>query len=338
MPKEQRKLIYKAANRNGDKTLQAVLHAALRKYTKPERRLETLGADGSEVRFIAYGRQHQQALMGVFHKLTRGRAQEVIDMAKGRDEWPVHLVTAKGPGQETSEFVEGTLFFLVWKNHLILHQTNACRADSFQEHISWLLNRGDEDDSPGGVPQVTLIDLVDPIPPDVRRRSNVPVKRLIFGGAVGTKPVTPSNNKAVRRGDQKYFFKPTGGMWKALMEILHELRADIPDLFLNESLGENDLRVALELSCTKKNSESTAGTVLGALGQALSHSDAEYTVVLADDTTITGQSMKVTSMASVECIDRHPVHQSIFKCMLEYLAKLVNDTTIVEDEPFGSAK
>jgi hypothetical protein len=259
-------------------------------------------------------------------------------MAKGRDEWPVHLVTAKGAGTEASEFVEGTLFFLVWKNHLILHQTNACRADSFQEHISWLLSRGGKDNDDGGSPSVTLIELIDPVPVSIRRRSHVPVKRVIFGGAVGTKPINPNRGKSEGIGDQKFLFKPTGNMWTGLMQILGELKADLPPLLLRESLGENDLRVALELYCTKKKSESTAGEILGAFGQALSHSDAEYTVVLADNTTISGKTMKVASMMSVDCVDRHPVHQSIFRCMVRYMAKLVDDSTIVEEEPFGSLK
>jgi len=123
-------------------------------------------------------------------------------------------------------------------------------------------------------------------------------------------------------------------------EILAELNADVPDeLLLNEGLGEGDLKASLELSCTKKKSESTAGEVLSALGRSLSHSDAtNYSLELADGSKISGDTMKVGQHFGVECSERHPVHENIFKRMIEYMAMLVQNETIVEDEPFGNVK
>ncbi|HEX3720779.1 MAG TPA: hypothetical protein VH595_22745 [Verrucomicrobiae bacterium] len=112
--RQQKNLMYKSATGSGDKNLQSALVKSLKKYPKPNGRVENLGADGAEVRFIAYARTNQGSLIGVFHKLTKGRAQEVIEMAKDGDEWPVHLITAKTAGKEGREFIEGTLFFGIW--------------------------------------------------------------------------------------------------------------------------------------------------------------------------------------------------------------------------------
>ena len=339
MKKEQKKLTYKLATGTGDSTLQELLAKALKKYSKPENRLESLGMDGAEVRFVAYARKNQQALIGVFHKLTKGRAQEVIEMVKNGDEWPVHLVTAKAHGKEAQEFVEGTLFFGVWKNHVVVHQTMACRADFFQEHLSWLLSRESADAADGGVSEATLIELADPVPPGLRKKSKMPVRQITFGGSVAAKVVNPPSKADAPIKHADVSFSPTGRIWKALKEILLELKAPVPqELLLKESLAEDDLKVFLKLSCSKKKSESAAGQVLSVLGKSLSHSDVPYTLTLADDSEIKGDTMKVRKPFSVECVDHHPVHESIFRCMIEYLAALVEDETIVEDEPFGNTK
>ena len=339
MQKEPKKLTYKFANGTDGQTLQSLLIKALKKYSKPEKRLESLGPNGAEVRFVAYARSNQQALIGVFHKLTKGRAQEVIEMVKDGDEWPVHLVTAKGAGKEAQEFVEGTLFFGVWKNHVVVHQTMACRAEFFQEHLSWLLSRQNADAADGGVSKATLIELVDSLPPGVRKKSKMPVKEITFGGSVTTRVVNPPKQATASVRHTDVFFAPTGRIWSALKEILLELKADVPqELLLKESLDDDDLKVFLKLSCSKKKSESAAGQVLAALGKSLSHSSVPYTAKLADGSEIKGETMKVGKLFGVECSEHHPVHESIFRCIIEYMTALVEDETIVEDEPFGNAK
>jgi hypothetical protein len=339
MNKEPKKLTYKLATGTDNNTLQTLLLSALKKYSKPEKRLESLGADGAEVRFIAFTRKNQQALLGVFHKLTKGRAQEVIEMVKNGDEWPVHLVTAEADGKEPQEFVEGTLFFAIWKNHVVVHQTMACRSDFFQEHLSWLLSREDADAAAGGVSKATLIELADPVPPGMRKKSKLPVKQITFGGSVATRVANPSHNAGAPVKHADVTFSPTGRMWKAIKDILLELKAPVPpELLLKESLAEDDLKVFLKLSCSKKKSESSAGQVLSALGKSLSHSNVPFTITLADNSEIKGDIMKVRRPFSVECVAHHPVHESIFRCMVEYLQALIEDETIVEEEPFGNVK
>jgi hypothetical protein len=251
------------------------------------------------------------------------------------------LVTAKTAGKEAREFVEGTLFFAIWKNHVVVHQTNACRADSFQEHLSWFLSRAvkSSDGDGDGVTEEILIELADPMPRSVRKKSKVPVRRIHLGNDVEAKVSTPNKGEA-RPSHSKVFFSPTGQFWKGIVQILEAMGAPLPkDLTLAEPLGDNDLRVTMDVYCTKKKSESGAGELLNAMRSALSHADkSKFTVELSDGTKITAEEMKVGRNFRVECVDRHPTHQSIFRCMLEYLAMLVEDETIIENEPFGNVK
>lgn len=340
MKSEPKKLTYKLATGCNGETLQKLIASALRRYQKPKMRLQPLGADGAEVRFIAYSRTNQGMLIGVFHKLTKGKAAQVIEMEDERDEWPVKMISAKASPKDVSEFVEGTLFFGVWKNHVVLHQTNSCRAEGFEEHLSWLLSRKAEEETNGdGSPPALLIALTDPLPPEVRKKSKVPVRKITLGGNVEAK-LTGQPKAGANVTRTRAVFRPAGKIWEAIISIMNEVNAEIPDdIRLADALGKDDLRVSLELSCTKKNAESSAGEVLTVLGRALRNSDSvEYKVQLADNSEITPEKMKVQDTFGVECVNKLPVHESMFKRMLEYMTQLVERQTIIEDEPFGNLK
>ena len=198
-----------------------------------------------------------------------------------------------------------------------------------------MVSRDDADAGGDSIPKATLIRLDDPIPPSLRKKSKTPVKKITFGGSVETKVVNPRQTTS----HANISFEPTGRIWKALKEILTELKANVPpDLLLKESLAEDDLRVSMSLSCNKKKSETSAGELLAALGQSLSHADADFSLTLADNTVIKGDKMKVGELFGIECVDHHPVHESLFKRMIEYMTKLVENETIAESEAFGNTK
>jgi hypothetical protein len=210
-------------------------------------------------------------------------------------------------------------------------------VDTFQEHLSWLITRanGADGDGDGGIAKEILVGLSDPTPPSLRGQSKTPVKGITFGGTVGTKVAT----RPAAAKEAKVSFQPTGRMWKALKEILIELNARVPeDFLLDDALGDDDLRVSLYLSCTKKKAQTTAGQLLTVLGRSLSHSDAPYTLTLADNTQIKGDVMKIKKSFGVDCVDHHPVHESMFGCIVAYMKALVEDGAIGEEEAFGNIK
>src|ERR1700721_1321889 len=123
MNRETKKLIYKQVGglSNGD-TLQGQLQKTLGRYSLPSKRVESLGVNSGQVRFINVHRRHQNFLLGIFHRLTVGAGQYVIAMPDADQEWPVELIKAGANEKLRREFVEGTLYFTIWKNHLVMHQ------------------------------------------------------------------------------------------------------------------------------------------------------------------------------------------------------------------------
>jgi len=338
MAAESKKVIYKLAEGvpNGE-TLQAALAKSLAHYKSPAKRVNDIGNDGSHVRFINMHRGHQKLIVGIFHRVSPGAGQYIIEMAGTDGEWSVQLITAKADGKVHREFVEGTLFFAIWKNNVIMLQSNACRADQFQEYCSWLLSRPLPNSPAGSANQAVLVALSDPLPPDLRKKSNQMVKSIKFGGSIETGVAGKTGSKTQRTA---VHFTPKGRIWEGVKSILRELKADVPDdLLLDTALGERDIRVSLELSCTKKKAQSTAGEVLGVIGRTLSHSDADaFTIELADGSKIRPKEMKVEKNVRVECVQKQPVPEAIFKAMVDWMQELVNSKVVIEQEPLGNAK
>jgi hypothetical protein len=341
MTRESKKLIYKhVAGLNGKDTFQDTIAQAIAKYKRPKSRVEPLGTDRSEIRFINMAQSNRKMLVGSFHKLTQGAGQYIIQMADNTvDAWDVTLVKAKQMG-ELAEFVAGTLFYGIWRNHLIMHQTAACRADQFQDYSRWLIAKLLQADDVGA--QVPLIDLVDPVPPDLRRKSAQPVRSVKLGASLET-GVAGGGKKGDGKSkttSTRVHFTPTGAVWDGLMKILHQFNARIPEeLLVDNPLGEQDIRVSLELTCSKRKAESTAGEVLGFVGRALSHSDlVEYSVHLADGTKITREEMKVEKTIRVDCAERQPIPQPLFAAMQEWMAELIESKRIIDEDEFGNIR
>lgn len=334
MQRETKKLIYKlAGGLASPDNLQNMVKRNIDKYPKPDDRLETHGVSDGEVRFINLIRQHHGVTFGTFHKVTKGSAQLVIEMAG--DQWEVAPVTAKSAKRPHGEFIEGTLFFGIFKNHIVLHQTMSCRAEHFEGYLNWLAAKHHADGGGAGN-ETPLISLDDSLPKHIRQKDSRPVKHISIASGLETRPVSSLSTAQTTALN----FTPSGGAWDGIKSILAAMNIKLPDeILLDGALDARDLRVRLELSCTKKKAESSAGEVLGKLGHALRNSDGDfYSVELTDGTVIKGNDIKIEKGFPMDCQDKLPIPESMFKTMLDFFHELVESQTIIEQEKFGNIK
>jgi hypothetical protein len=330
---EVKKLVYKVAKGlPNSRTLQDEVSEAIQRYRGPKKRVQAQGLDNSHHRFINACRRNNKVTLGTFHKLTRGAAQLIIETSKDGEDWPVRPVTAKTEDSPDREYVEGTLFFALWRNHVILHQSLACRSNQFEDYLTWLLSRLAADNHIGdSQPPVVLVSLDDPIPPQVRSRAKQPVKKIGIG--------TPLGTAKVRTKTAGVGFKLSGALWESVQAIWAEVKAPLPEIPLDSELRPYDVRAYLELTCSKKDLDTPAGDVMATLGHSLRHSESDdFRLTLADGSELRGQELKAQKEVRVDCVDKLPVAQPLFREMITYFQELVDNHTIVEDEPFGGSR
>lgn len=334
-----KKLVYKiASGAKAGSTLQQVLLAALRARPKAKSRLEKLGIRGDEARLINETRNHGSMLCGSLHRFTAGAAQVIISIDDDASEWTIEqLVPPPSDTAEHREFVEGLLFFGIWKNHVILLQSMACRANQFEDYVNWLLNPPTEGEPPAEPPpQIMLNDLV---PQEIRKEPFTHVEKITLFTGLESKLVQQPGSEKVATEVKSIKFKPTGQMWNALKDIFKDLGSSIIDeIPLDSALEKDDLHVRLELYCSKK-SIVTAGSVLNHLASSLRNvEDSAYKVKFTDGRELKGEELKVSKYWHMDCVNNIPVMTELHRSMFEYLKELIDSGVVVEQEPLGNLK
>lgn len=132
---------YKIARLDSTLSLQALLEQALAGQPRIGDRKEFIERT-EQTRFVTLSHPSGGMLCGTAVVYTQGNHQAIVAVDDGLKEVSVHQIAP--PEDERGwrhEFVEGTLFFGVRGNHVMLVQSTSFKALQFEEHINWLLRK-----------------------------------------------------------------------------------------------------------------------------------------------------------------------------------------------------
>lgn len=339
MDRRSKKLVYKiATGASPGSTLQKDLIAALALKPKAKSRLEKLGPHGDEARLINETRNHSSMLCGSLHRFTSGAAQVIISIDDEAKEWAIEqMVPPPTDKAKHREFVEGLLFFGIWKNHVILLQSMACRANQLEDYLNWLFNPP-TDAAPRSEPREPIM-LNDLVPEKIRREPFTHVERITLSTGLESKVVEQPKTIKTSTEVKAIKFKPTSEVWNGLKAIFKDLGSEIMDeIPLDLALEKDDVHVRLELYCSKKSMD-TAGSVLNHLATSLRNvEESAYKIKFSDGRELKGEELKVSKSWQMECVNNVPVMTQLHKSMFEYLKELVDTGVVVEQDSLGNAK
>jgi hypothetical protein len=372
--KKQKKLIYKLAKGVPEgTTLQEELTKALQRKSKVTDRLETLGIDSDEARFINNIRPVDKMLFCELARFTRGAAAALVNMVADKEEWEVNQIVADqikilgkklqdAPDEEEGEsedkekdpqreFLDGILFFGAWKNHVVMLQSAGCKANQLEEHINWLLNppavSPPIDQGTGTTPMTNLILLADLVPADIRNAPFKDVEKVTLRPALESRAVikdeppqavaTEVPVQAVKTAK----FKPDGEVWKALKSIFKSISKaeELSDeIYLDDALKNDSIKVKIELYCSKRET-AKAGELMNQIATAFRNVEEDIVgLKFSDGKEMRGKMLKVGKVVSLECYHNFPVMHELHKAMLSYLEELKTNGTLIEDEPYGNVR
>ena len=337
MEKKAKTLVYKIATgaRPGS-TLQEDLVAALRAKPMAKSRVEKLGINQDEARLINETRLHSTMFCGALQRFTAGAAQIIISIDEAATEWPIEQLlpppTAKAKHRE---FIDGLLFFGIWKNHVVLLQSSACRASQFEDYLNWLFNpthdvSGASEANSGAASETREpIMLNDLVPGNIRAEPYENVEKITLLSGLESKIMAPRGGASIADVRSRKF-TPTKEVWKAIRGIFKQVGADVLDeIPLDSALNDSDIKVRLELFCSKK-AAMTAGPVMNQLATSLRNVDEDvYKVQLSNGLELKGENLKVSKLWTMECANNVPVMQQLHRCMFDYLKELIDTGVVV---------
>lgn len=305
---------------SGDKqTLQAKLTAALAKLRKIGTRKEEQGEDQNYVRTVIYHRTVSSMLFGVLASFERGTHQLTVAEDDDAETLTVEQVAPpKTEHDKRREFLEGTCYFGVLKNHVVLVSSQSLNATAAELHFNWLMEHANV---LGEGNRVGLSDQVSKVTRERIQASHVKEVQI------GTPLLDPhqSDTTSVSDTTQLKSVNYTGLGLDILRQVVGE--DFINKLKLADAVDGN---IEVSLSVRYKRTTSTkAQKVLDNIALAMRNIDEDEVKLRLDSGgTVKGQDLKLSNVLRVEGRDGIPNPDALFEKMREWLQQLLENHII----------
>jgi hypothetical protein len=314
--KRRKELYYKRAVFTypmSGRTLQDALGDALKAKSKWHDRQDNPSGDERTFCFLNYTGlhthdKHSQQLLGCeLFSYVKGADQSTFNVDISSDTVDVSKIP---PGKDR-EFLEGTVYFGVFLDHVIVMQSSALRFGDLERHLNWFLARHakviDEGDG---------LALMDAIPVGGRE---------MYGDAKGITLSAPVQFDATEPSESKsktVRLQPKGPGWNALKAMLGEV-FDLPNyLNADDIFTSRSLQVQLQLKWKRAPDDDTSD-LLASIAHHLRNVTDEMDYSIETKTgRVTRDEFKLHKTLTVEWIDGRPRFDILFPGMIEYLVTL----------------
>jgi len=321
---KRKAIIYKKAvfTKPSGATLQELLKCALDKKKKVVSRREDPQGDGLYFRLINYFGMH--GLKGATANML---GSELLAYEPKADASAVEIdpnatrlaVNSVHPPQKNQEFLDGTVYFGVLGNHLVILQSRSLRTIDLEHHINWLL-RNVKDSLFDSENYVGLSD------------QEPKSKKAMFKDVRGVKVSGPVQFKSASPGtkEKTAMLIPTGNAWAAVKAFLGDA-VDFPkELDADEILNSGHLMVSLFLKWTSRDPEACS-ELMSNIGYNMRHIDNEIEYSVETRTgEIKKDEFKLKTPINIvwKPDSGQPSFDDLFPKMLEWLDTLASEDKI----------
>lgn len=301
-------------------SLQAKMSSALGKLKKIGERKEVQGENQNYVRTIIYHRAVSSMLFGILASYERGTHQLTVAEDDDAEVLTVEQVAPPNTDQDKRrEFLDGTCYFGILKNHVVLVASQSLNPKAAENHFNWLMTHANV---LGDANRVGLSDQVTKVTRERIRAAHV--KEVQIGTPLldsQQEPTAPAPDGTTLKS---HLYSGLG---------LDVLRKVVGDDFMNKlSLADAvDGNIEVSLSVRYKRTTSTkAQKILDNIALELRNLDEDDVRIKLDGGgVIKGKDLKLSNLLRVEGNDGIPNPDSLFEKMREWLHDLI-DNKIIE--------
>jgi hypothetical protein len=315
---------YKRAIPEPPGDLQSLLKAAFSKHATVGDRLEEIEKTG-QTRFVTLHRSREGILFGVMICYTVGNNQPIVGVDLTQKE--LSLQQIEPPADATgrrNEFIEGTLYFGVRENHVILVQSAAFRSGQFQDHINWLLRHK--------LPQnqhPDLVRIVDVVPAQFKPTRRISgVKTLTIRAPIEFQSEVEMRSEGDTAKD--VIVRTKGKGIELIKKAVELFSSSATEAFgFEEALETGDVEVTLQVKYKKRGTDERS--MLDSLAAKFSHVDDDnfkMDLEVPGLGTVGTDTLRVRENFRVETLKGLPDPASVFKLMWEWLETLAANNTI----------
>lgn len=312
----------RAAFLQADKaTLQSKMSTALLRLKTVGKRKQVSGEDDRYVRMVIYHRHYADMLFCILASYERGTHQLTVSDDDDAEMLTVAQVAPpKGVDNKRQEFLEGTCYLGIAKNHVLLVGSRALGARPTEHYLNWLLEQG------GVLGKNNRVGLSDQISQATRERIQAShVKEVEIGTPFLEARETAVDSTPVKAGVKLAAFE-YGGLG---LEILRQvIGAEKLERMRLADAVDGNIEVTLKVRYKRSTTEK-AHKVLDNIALAVRNLDSEdVKLTLAGGGTVSGNELKLSAPLSVEARDGIPDPDALFKKMHEWLLAQIENQII----------
>lgn len=316
---------YKAARFLGSKhELASWLSIALKNApTIGDRRQPLGGPDAPEWLVLNEFRVLNGYVSGALVKYTPGTSAAALLDDPGASTASILKYEPPKEGELRREWLESSMYFTVFKNHVALMQSAALRSTHLEAYLRWMFG------SVAATQACGSLELNDkPAKATAERIRNTAVRRIEIGGELThhtakrqTAPPKPTQEIAEHamtvRGSAVDVANQSDVL-QALSTLIGFRKFSSLNL---KGLDESQLNYKLSLTIDRrKGDEDQSQNVLNRLGNAFRNAEGvDTTIELMDGSTVSGNDLRLTGKETVTLYDGLPSTSEVFDLMIHWL-------------------
>lgn len=326
---------YKQAIITGDKKLSVLLKSALIgescTFNLPETRHYKPNRNSDDFYVLNEVSMQNEMLYGELVYIEKDKYQTILKLEPGASIYKQTTVTVddvdlKDIEDENitsyqKEFVENTLYFGVFENHVVVIQTTSLKINRLRDYLDWLLSSEKNDLLDG-----SIILFKDKPSIEARKKlASEPAKQVRISQQVLAKPITNSNTQGFKSASFT-FDAARSGIWQSIVESLN-LEKQLGSKLAN-TLEEDNIYIDVVLR--RKRSK---GNISDA-GQSLVDTVATSFVNLSDEDfeitykggTLTGKDFRLHETIKVQTFKDGVNHLKLKKDFYDFLMRHITDS------------
>lgn len=314
-----------------NKTLQELLHDAIssKELCVADNRQENFNSNSNEFRMINSIKEDSSMLFGQLIFVCPEQAQIILNMEEGASVYTINSYSLNTDSDKEKkikkEFINSILYFLIYRNHVVVMQSKALSTRDLETHLFWFLDRAKllNDNS-------EFILQIQPPKETLEIIEKNPVKTIKIGSELAvSKPEKTKNTDNTEVTESKAV-----KLKNALS--LDVLRAILPDSILDdktliECFDDANLQVNLEILYLRKTTQKGQefiDTVASSLRHIVNEDDLK--IKLKGGGTLNGDKLQLSTPIKIDLTNNLIDETKLFKQMREWLISKITNEDINE--------
>lgn len=286
-------------------------------------RRDYFNASSSDFRVLNMIKEESSMLFGQLVLVSLDLPPSILNMEEGARQYKIDLLTLSQSSNEVKKaFINSMLYFLLYKNHLVVMQSKALSARDLETYFAWLLSQSNLQQN-----DITLALQIQPPAETVHKINNSSVKVIKIGSPLKT--FEQSSVNAQQEKTQIRSFKWANAI---SFDLLKAIVGD--DFFKNKNLtdcfDDANLKVNLEILYSKKTTPK-GQAFIDNIATSLRHlNEDDVQIKLNDGSTIRGDNLQLSTKLKIVITDGLIDETNLFNQMKTWLFAKIKDEEVNE--------